>query len=45
MPLRDVRILELGHTVAVPFTTMLLSGFGEGPTAMDPNLSDSPIQA
>ena len=28
MPLKGVRILELGHTVAVPFTTMLLGDLG-----------------
>jgi formyl-CoA transferase len=28
MPLTGVRILELGHTVAVPFTTMLLGDLG-----------------
>jgi len=28
MPLKDVRIIELGHTVAVPFCTMLLGDLG-----------------
>lgn len=28
MPLTGIRILELGHTVAVPFTTMLLGDLG-----------------